>query len=133
MPNWSTIFQTFSLHSSVSALENQSKNLNFKSFFTSRRPFGGYFQWNACTFFRKTYSWTRYSDAKLIKDILKFLFHSSVFVLEKLLKNLNVESFFASTRPFGGYIQWNACTYFQKIRTWTRYSDAKFIKDISNF
>ena len=53
MPNWSTAFQTFWSHSSVFALEKQPKTLNFQSVFTSSRPFGGYFQSNACTTSRK--------------------------------------------------------------------------------
>ena len=43
MQNLSKSFQTFLLHSSVFALEKQPKNLNFQSFFTSRRTVGGYF------------------------------------------------------------------------------------------
>ena len=52
-PNWSKAFQTFCSHSSVYALEKQPKNLNFQRIFTSNRPFGGYFQWNACTYTKK--------------------------------------------------------------------------------
>ena len=44
MPNRSKPFQTLWSHSSVFALEQQPKNLNFQRFFTSRRPFGAYFQ-----------------------------------------------------------------------------------------
>ena len=72
-PNSSKKFQTFWSHSSVFPLKKQHKNLNFQSFFTSNRYFGDYFQWNACTYFQKIYNWTRYSDAKLIKNILNFL------------------------------------------------------------
>ena len=43
-----------------------------------------------------------------------FRSHSSVFALEKQLKNLTFESFFISNTPFCGYFQWNACTDFQK-------------------
>ena len=53
MSDWSKTFQTFWSHSSVFALEKQPKNLNFQRFFTSRRPFGGYFQWNAAPTSRK--------------------------------------------------------------------------------
>ena len=49
--NWSKPFQTFWLLSSVFPLKKEPKNLNFQSFFTSNRPFGGYFRWNACTYF----------------------------------------------------------------------------------
>ena len=33
--------QTFWSHSSVFALENRPEKLNFQSFFTSKKPFGG--------------------------------------------------------------------------------------------
>ena len=68
MPDWSKIIQTFRSHSSVFAWEKQPKNLNFQSFFISNRPFGGYFQWKACTDSSKKCTWTRYSDPKLIKN-----------------------------------------------------------------
>ena len=41
IPNWSKIFQTFLLHSSDFPLKKEPKNLNFQSFFTSKKPFGG--------------------------------------------------------------------------------------------
>ena len=41
MPNWAKIFETVWLHSSVFALEKQLEKLNFQSFFTSKKPFGG--------------------------------------------------------------------------------------------
>ena len=44
MPNWSKIIQNFWSHSSILLyIEKLRKNLNFQSFFTSNRPFGGYF------------------------------------------------------------------------------------------
>ena len=69
----------------------------------------------------------------MIKKVSNFCSHCSVFLLEKQPKNLNFYSFFAPNRPFVGYFQWNVCTYFQKICNWTRYSDAKLIKNILNF
>ena len=39
----------------------------FSEFFTSKRPFGGYFQWNACTCFQKICSRRRY--AKFFREI----------------------------------------------------------------
>ena len=41
MPNWSKTFQTFWLHFSVLALQKHSRNLNFQSFFTSKKNFRG--------------------------------------------------------------------------------------------
>ena len=68
MPNWAKIFEIVWLHSSVFALEKQLEKLNFQSFFTSNKPFPGYFQWNALTYFQKICSWTRYGKTKLIKN-----------------------------------------------------------------
>ena len=73
VPNASETRQSSWSGSSVFALEKWSKNLNFHSFFTSNRPFGGNFQWKACIYFQKLGSWIRYSDAILIKNISKFL------------------------------------------------------------
>ena len=118
------------MHTSVFPIEKLPKDLNFQTLFTSNRPFGGYFQWNACTDFQKKCSWTRYSDAKLIKNIKS---HSSGLALEKEPKNVNFQFFFTSNRLFGGYSQWNACTDYQKTFSWTRYINAKWIKNIANF
>ena len=101
--------------------------------FTSKRPLGGYFHWNACAYFQKICCLTRYSNTKLIETFQTIWSHSSVFAFEEQLKNLNFQSFFTSKRPSGGYFQWNVCTYFQKICSWTRYSNAKLIKTFQNF
>ena len=123
-PNVSETHQSSWSGSSVFALEKWSKYL---SFFTSNRPFDGYFQWNACTYFHKICNWTRCSDAKLIKSILNFL----VALLRFYFRKFTLKS--KPSRVFCGYFQWNACTFFQKICSWTRYSDAKLIKHILNF
>ena len=66
-PNWSKIFQTFWSHSYVVALQIQPKNLTFQIFFTSNRPFGGYFQWKPCSYSQKICNWTSDKYVKLIK------------------------------------------------------------------
>ena len=71
--SWWKLFQTFWSHFFLFSLEEQPKNLNFQSIFASNQHFRGYFQWNACTYFHNICSWTRYNDAKSIKNILKFL------------------------------------------------------------
>ena len=71
----------------------QPKNLNFQSFFTSKRHFVGYFQWNACTYFQKIYNCTRYIDAKLTKNISNFLVALLRFWFRKEPKNINFQSF----------------------------------------
>ena len=111
----------------------QPKNLIFQSCFTFNRPFVDYFQWKVRTYFQKICNWGRYSDAKLIKSIWNFLFTLLCFCFRKQPKNLNFQSFFTSNRPFGGYFQWNLCTYFQKICSWKRFNDAKSIADTSIF
>ena len=130
-PNWSNTFQTFWSHSSVFGLEKQSEKLNFQSFFTSKKPFGGYFQWNACTYSQKICIWKRYSNATLIKNISKFLVGLLRFWFRKRTWKANFSEFFTLTKHFGGYFQWNVCTYFQEICSRTRYTKAKFIKYIS--
>ena len=66
-------FQFSWSHSSVFADEKEHKNLKFLEFFTCKRRFGGYFQWIACTYFLKICRLTKYSNAKLIKNISNFL------------------------------------------------------------
>ena len=133
MSNWSKTFETSWSHSSIFALKKLPRNISFPSFFTSRKPFDSYFQWNACTYFQKVCSWATYSDAKLIKSISSYWPNSTVFALEKWPKNLNFRVYFNSNSPFSGYFEWSAWTYFQKIYSWARYSDAKLIKNILNF
>ena len=67
------------------------------------------------------------------KTFQSFRPHSFVLVLEEEPNNLNFQGFFTSNRSFGGYFQWNACNYFQKRCSWAIYSDAKLIKNISDF
>ena len=52
------------------------------------------------------------------------------FCYRKTTKNLNFWSFFYL---FGRYFEWNTCTDFQKICSWTSYKDPKLIKNVSNF
>ena len=69
MSNWLNTFQTCWLHSSIFALEKQPKNVNFQSFFISRRPFDGYFDGAVMPNWSKTFE--------------NFWSHSSIFGLEK--------------------------------------------------
>ena len=92
--NWSNTFQTFWLHSSVFALEEQPEKLNSQSFFTSKKLFGGYFQWNACTYYQKICSRTRYPNAKLIKNILTFLVALLGFCFTKTIRKAKFSEFF---------------------------------------
>ena len=128
MPNWSRTFQSFWSNSYCLALEKQPEKLNFHDFFTSKRLCGGYLQWNAWTYFWKLCNWTRYSNGKLIKKKnSNFLVALPCFCFSKATLKALFSEFFTSKRPFHGYFQWNACTYFQKIK----YRNAKLIKNIS--
>ena len=82
----------FWLHSSVLALEKQPKKLNFQSFSTYNRPFGGYFQCNACTYFEKICISTRYSQEKMIRNVSNFLVALPRFCFKKQPKNLSFQS-----------------------------------------
>ena len=110
MPNWSNMFQSFWSDSCVFALERQAKKLNFKSFVTFKRPFGGYFQWNFCIYFQEICSWTRYTNGKLIKYISSFLVALRRFCYRNTVLNLYFYSFFISKRIVGVYLQGNVCT-----------------------
>ena len=127
--NWSKIFQTFWSHSSVFALEEQPEKLNFQSFFTSKKLFGGN-ETRAPTS-RKYVLEQGLPTPNWSKAFETFLSHSYVFVFEEQPANLDFQSVFTSKR--GNYFQWNMCTCFQKIFSWTRYSDAKLMKNISSF
>ena len=133
MPNWTRTFQAFWLHSSVFVLEKQHKNLNFQSFLPLVGPFGGYFQWNACTYFQKLCSWTRNSNGNLIKNIWNLSVTLLPFCFRKTTWKAKFSELFTSKTLFGGYFQWHTCTYFQRICSWTRYSNVKLIKKTSNF
>ena len=67
--------------------------------FTSKRPLGGYFHWNACAYFQKICCLTRYSNTKLIETFQTIWSHSSVFAFEEQLKNLNFQSFLPLRDP----------------------------------
>ena len=100
LPNWPKTFETFWSHFSVFAIQKQLKNLNFQRLFTHKKTFGayfqrgGYFQRNACSYFQEICSWTRNSNAKLMKNIHTFWLHSSIFALEKQPKQLSFHDFF---------------------------------------
>ena len=55
-PNLSGKLQFSWSHSSIFPLEKQLKNLNFHNLFTSKTPFGGYFQGSVYTHFHKILS-----------------------------------------------------------------------------
>ena len=133
MPNWLKTFPAFWSHSSVFALERQPKNLNFQGFFASNKPFVGYFQWRRARTSRKYVAKQGVVMPNWTKIFQTFRSHSSISTIEKLPKNPNFQSLFTSNRSFGGYFQWNVCTYFQRIYSFTMYSDAKLIKNNSKF
>ena len=113
-------FQTLRSHSSVFALENQSKNLNFQSLFTSNRPCRSDPFMATFNERRAATSWKYVAKQGIVipnwsKIIQIFRLHFSAFALEKQPKNPIFQSLFYLNKPCGGYFQWNACTDFQKI------------------
>ena len=103
-------------------------------FFTSNKPFGGYFQSKACTYFQKICRWTRFTDAKLTKNITGSLVALPRFCLRKTIwKAKFSDIFFTSKKHFGGWFRWNSCTYLQKTFCWTKFNDANLIKKNSKF
>ena len=120
MPNWSKIFQTFWSHSTIFALEKQPKNLNFHSFFISKRIVGGYFQGNMCTHFRKYVSEPGTVIPNLSEKHQFLCSHSSIFALEQ--------------QPIpkimlGGYFQWNVWAQLQKIFILSRHQHSKCFRE----
>ena len=123
----------FCSHCSVFLLEKQPKNLNFYSFFAPNRPFVGYFQWNVCTYFQKICNWARYSDAKLIKNILNFLVALLRFFFTKATYKSKFSPFFLPLiNPLVVTFNKRCAPTSRKCR-WTRYIEAKLIKKNSNF
>ena len=52
-------------HSSIFISNNGFKNVNFWDSLTSKRTFGSYFWWNACTHFQKICSCLRHGHCKI--------------------------------------------------------------------
>ena len=61
------------------------------------------------------------------------LLHSSVFALEKNLKNAKFLDLVTSKVNFGGYFQQGLYTYFQKIGTWAMYERSNLSKTLTCF
>ena len=100
-------------------------------FFTSKRPFGGYFQWKASTYFQKICSWTSYSNAIFIKNIW-----NAPPVLHQ--KNNGKIKVFGVFLQLIGTLLWLPLTkcvlhLLPKKCRWISYSNAKLMKNISNF
>ena len=91
IPDSSKTCENSRSHSSVFAFEKEPKILTFHSVFTSNRPLGDYFQWNVCNYFQKTDAWTKYSEDKLIKNILNFFARTPPILLQK--NNLQIQIF----------------------------------------
>ena len=79
MPNLLQTVQCFWSHSSVFALENYSKYLNFWNIFASKRAFGGNFLWNIRTHITEL----RIAMPNTLQTLQVFWLHSSLFALEK--------------------------------------------------
>ena len=110
MSDWSETFKPFGHIICVFVLEKQPKNLHFKSYFTTKRHFGGYFQWNVSPTSRKYVAEQGIMMPSLWQILHSFWSHSSVFFSEKYPENLNFQGFFTTKTSFDGYFQWEACT-----------------------
>ena len=74
--------------------------IKFLDFFNFKKHFGGYFQWNACTYFQKICGWISYTNVKFIRDKLIFLFALLHFCFgKKALKMLNFQTFLPLKEP----------------------------------
>ena len=133
MPNWSKTIQTFCSHSSVFPLEKEPKNIFFQNVFTSNRLLVATLNETGPPTSRETVAKQDIVMPNWSKIFQTFRSHSFPFALEKQPKNLDFQRVFIFKRTFGGYFQWNTCTYFQKICSWARYNDAKLIENVSNF
>ena len=93
-PNWSKAFQTFWLHSSVFALEEQPKKLNFQSFLPlSNSSVASFIETRASTS-RKYEFEEGLLTPNWSKTFQSFWLHSHDFALEEQTKYLNFESLF---------------------------------------
>ena len=127
MPNWSKTCQTFWSQSSVFSLEKQPKNLKFHGVFTSKRLFGGYFQWNACTFFRKHVAEQGIVMPKWSKTFQNFLVALHCFCFRKFLEYFGLLNDFV-------FLVFVECMHSVRITcSLAAYSDTKYISDTSSF
>ena len=133
MPNWSKTFQAIWWNSSILVLEKQPKNIHYSDIFLPlREPLVATFNETRAPTSRKHVANQGIVIPNWSKTFQRFWFHSSVSTLGKQPEKLNFQRFFNSKGIFGSYFQWNACTYFPKICSWTSYNNVKLIKNISN-
>ena len=92
--------------------------LNFWTFLTLKEPLVVTFNKTRAPISRIYVSETSMSIPNFLGKLQFFWPHFSFFVLEYKLWKWN---------------EWNVCTYFQKICSWTRYTNSRFIRDKSIF
>ena len=127
MPLLSEKLQFLWSHSSVFPLEEEPKYVNFREisrvFLPLKYPFVANFKETCGLTFRKHVS----EPGKSIPDLALL-----PFCFRKTTSKSKFSEFFNSKTPFRGCFQGgNTCTYFQKICSWTRYSNDKFIRENS--
>ena len=105
----------------------------FSEFFTSKIPFGGYFQGIVYTYFQKVCIWTRQEHSKLSRKTSNFLVTLLRLCFRKTTVKSKFSEFFTTKRHFSGYFYRNTYIYFKKVCSWTRYSNVKFIRETSIF
>ena len=131
--NWSKSFQPFWSHFFLFSLEKQAKNLNFQSVLPVTDPLVGSLNEMRTPTSKKYVAEQGIMMPNREKTFQTWWSHSSLFAFVKQVKSLTFQKVFTSNRPLGAYFLWKISTYFQKICSWTRYSDAEFIKNNSNF
>ena len=100
IPNLSETLRFFWSHSSFFSLEKHPKKLNSHGLFTSKRSFGDYFQWKACTHFLKVRSRERYNEAKIFTVTRIFLVALIWICFRKVAQKSKFSEFFYLLRRF---------------------------------
>ena len=131
--NWSKILQIFVALLRFCFRKATQKSNSSESFLSLIDPLVTTFNERRAPTLRKQVAEQGIVMPKWLKIIETFRSHYSVFALETQPKNPILQSLFISNRPFAGYFQWNARTDFQKICSWTKYTDIKLIKKFSTF
>ena len=102
--------------------------------FTSKRIFGGYFQWNVCTHFQKIFLWKRHQHSKFVRQtsiiflvLLRFCFR------KKALKVLTFWILLPLKEPLVATFSKTRALMSRKKYFWNRHEPFKFFRQTSIF
>ena len=125
--------QVLWLHSSIFALEKESKNLDSQRFLPPEKaPVATFNEKRAPTFGK----YVTEQDVLMpyLVQSLHFFDPTPPFLLEKSNLKISVFKVFPlPKRGFGDCFQWNGCTHFQIICSWTSCNKSKLIRGIPIF